>query len=92
MQVTKVAETLKPLLPIKFQRVVIRITIPPQHSGKTYPVLKRTIGKFDEQWLNDGSLQVTIEIPAGIQQEVYDRLNNLTHGQVEVKIVKRVGD
>jgi len=65
LQVNKIVESIKPLLPIKFQRVVVRITVPPQLGGKTYSVLKRTINKFEENWLNDGSLQVTLEIPAG---------------------------
>jgi len=42
-----------------------------------------------EEWKSDGSYLCLIEIPAGIQQDVYDRLNSLTHGQVEVKIVKK---
>ncbi len=90
IQVSKVAETLKPLLPIKFQRVVIKITIPPQYGAKTYPFLKRTIGKFDEQWLNDGSLQVTLEIPAGIQDEVFKKIGDATKGNFKSEIIKKV--
>jgi len=90
MQVNRVVESIKPLLPIKFQRVIVRITIPPQYSGKTYPVLKRTIGKFDEQWLNDGSLQVTLDIPAGIQDDVFKRIGDVTKGNFKSEIIKKV--
>jgi ribosome maturation protein SDO1 len=90
IQVKDVTENIKPLLPIKFQRVVIRITIPPQLSGKTYPVLKRTIGKFDEQWLDNGSLQVTLEIPAGVQGDILKRIGDVTKGNFKSEIIKKV--
>jgi ribosome maturation protein SDO1 len=44
------------------------------------PVLK-------EEWKADAWIAV-IEIPAGMQGDIYSRLNELTSGQVEVKIVK----
>jgi len=90
LQVNKMVEALKPLLPIKFQKVVLRITIPPQFSGKAYSVLKRTVGKFDEKWLNDGSLQLTIEIPVGVQDELFKSVGDLTKGNFRSEFVKRV--
>ena len=90
IQVNKVTENIKPLLPIKFQRVVIRITIPSQFSVKTYPMLKRTMGKFDEQWLDNGSLQVTLNIPAGIQGDVLKRIGDMTKGNFKSEIIKKV--
>jgi ribosome maturation protein Sdo1 len=39
--------------------------------------------------LNDGSLQVEIELLAGMQQDLFDKMANLTHGSFESKIVKR---
>lgn len=90
MQVNGVVESIKSLLPIKFQRVVIRITIPSQFSGKTYPILKRMIGKFNEQWLNDGSLQVTLDIPAGIQDNVFKKIGDVTKGNFKSETIKKV--
>lgn len=90
LQVNKIVESIKPLLPIKFQRVVIRITIPPQFSGKTYSVLKRTIGKFEERWLNDGSLQVTLDIPVGLQDDIFKKIGDVTRGNFKSEIIKRV--
>lgn len=90
LQVNKIVESIKPLLPIKFQRIVIRITIPPQFSGKTYSVLKRTIGKFEERWLNDGSLQVTLDIPVGLQDDIFKKIGDVTRGNFKSEIIKRV--
>ncbi|KYK35673.1 MAG: hypothetical protein AYK18_02810 [Theionarchaea archaeon DG-70] len=90
LQVNKVVEGIKTLLPIKFQKVILRITIPPQFSGKAYSVLKRTVGKFDEQWLNDGSLQLTVEIPVGVYDELFKTVGDITKGNFRSEIVKRV--
>ncbi len=90
LQVNKIVESIKPLLPIKFQRIVVQIIIPPQFSGKTYSVLKRTVGKFEEKWLNDGSLQVTLDIPAGIQEEIFEKIGDITKGNFKSSVIKRV--
>jgi len=90
LQVNKIVESIKPLLPIKFQRVIVRITIPPQFGGKTYSVLKRTMGKFEEKWLNDGSLQVTLDIPVGVQEDMFKNIGDITKGNFRSEIVKRV--
>jgi len=90
LQVNKIVESIKPLLPIKFQRIIVQIIIPPQFSGKTYSVLKRAVGRFDEKWLNDGSLQVTLDIPAGVQEDVFKKIGDITKGNFKSNIIKRV--
>jgi len=90
LQVNKIVESIKTLLPIKFQRIIVQIIISPQHSGKTYSVLKRIVGKFNEKWLNDGSLQVTLDIPAGAQEDVFKKIGDITKGNFKSSIIKRV--
>jgi len=90
MQVNKIVESIKPLLPIKFQKLIVRIEIPPQIIGKVYSELKRMTGKFAENWLNDGSLQATIEMPAGAQDEFFKKIGDLTKGNFKSEIIKRV--
>lgn len=90
MQVNKIVESIKPLIPIKFQKVVVEVTIPPQFSGKAYSVLKRTVGKFEERWLNDGSLQLTLDVPVGAQEEMFKKIGDLTKGNFKSNIIKKV--
>jgi len=90
MQVNKVVESIKPLIPIKFQKVIIEVTVPPQFSGKAYSVLKRTIGRFEERWLNDGSIQMTLEIPVGAQEEMFKKIGDITKGNFKSNIIKKV--
>lgn len=89
MQIEKVVKAIKSLIPISFQKALIQIKIPPQFSGKIYPILK-SIGDVErEQWLNDGSLQVDIKILAGLQDELTNKIAGLTHGQYDLKVLKR---
>jgi len=84
-QVESVLEQIQSIIPIRFEKVTLAIRIPPQFAGKGAGVV-RNFGKLiKEEWKNDGSYACMIEIPAGMQQDVFDRLNSLTHGQVEVK-------
>ena len=43
-----------------------------------------------EEWGSDGSLIAVVEIPAGLQGDFFDKLNKLTSGNNETKIVERI--
>ena len=85
-QVEPILVKLRPIIPIRFEKKKLAIKIPAQYAIKSYSYVK-SLGITSEQWLNDGSLVVGIEIPGGMQTEVIDRLNSLTKGEVEVKLL-----
>ena len=84
-QIESVLESIQSIIPIKFERIMLAIKIPAQFAGKVSSII-RNFGKLvKEEWKADGSYVCMIEIPGGMQQDVYDKLNNITHGQLEVK-------
>jgi len=89
MQIDKVVKAIKIIVPIKFEKVVLQIKISPQFSGRVHPIVKGVGNIQQEQWLNDGSLQITIEILAGVQEELFQKISSLTHGSFESKIIKK---
>jgi len=89
-QIDEIFNKIQAIIPIKFERIQIAVKIPSSFAGKASNIVRSFGTLLKDEWAKDGSYICLIEIPAGIQQEVYDRLNNLTHGQVEVKIVKKV--
>lgn len=89
-QIDKVLKEIKIIIPIKFQKTVLQIKIPAEYAGKGYSTLKRCGTILSEQWLNDGSLRVDLEILAGMQDEVFQNISGLTRGDFESKIVKKV--
>ena len=71
------------IMPIKLATKRIGIKLAAIHTGKLYGYLKDFI--LQEEWLADGSLSCTVEIPVKLQSEFYDRLNSVTHGAAITK-------
>ena len=86
-QIEDVIKAMRPLIPMKFERVKIAAKISPSFAQRIYGMLKG-YGIQKEEWAKDGSLIVVVEMPAGAQGEFYERLNRATAGQAETKIVK----
>ena len=89
LQVDNVVKRIRSILPIKFEKVVIELKIPAQFAGRSYNILKSSGDVLEEKWLDDGSLQVQISILAGIQDEFFKKISDLTHGNFQSKIVRR---
>ncbi len=86
-QIQDIISQLKTVLPIKFEVRTLMIKVPAQYAAKSYNSLKLYGKLLKEEWQNDGSLVVNIELPAGLQEDLFSKLNNLTHGSVESKII-----
>jgi ribosome maturation protein SDO1 len=88
-QIEKIVKNIKTIIPIKFQNVVIRFKIPSQFAGKAYTTLKASGTIISEQWLNDGSLQMDLKMMAGVQDELFKKIADMTHGAFETNTIKR---
>lgn len=86
-QVQEILKELRPILPIKFEIKDIELTIPAQYASKAYSTVKMFGKILRESWQSDGSWKGTLEIPGGMEQELYDKLNAITHGQVVAKVL-----
>jgi ribosome maturation protein SDO1 len=87
-QVQEVLAKLRPLIPIRLDVVKVRVKLPAQHYPRVIGELKGLGRLTDEQWLGDGSWSGVIEIPAGVQTELYEKLNARTRGAAETALVK----
>lgn len=86
-QVESVLKALRVIIPIKFERREIAVRIPAQYAGQSYGTLKK-YKLIRDEWQPDGSLAAVVEIPAGLQDEFFQELNKISHGEVESKILK----
>jgi len=77
-QIQEILADVSKIIPIKIETRKIKITVPAVQTGKIYGLI--TQYKEKENWLGDGSLEVIVNIPAGILIEFYDKLNSATHG------------
>ena len=85
-QITRINDSLKQVIPIKIETKKLKVIVPAVHTGKAYGLL--TEYKEKEEWLSNGDLQITLNIPVGIQMEFYDKLNSITHGSAITEEIK----
>ncbi len=88
-QVKQIVETLQSIIPIRFDKLIFSVIIDPQHAGKMYSVVKSFGAILEDNWANDGSWQVKVEIPAGLKLDFFDELNNKTQGSVQIEEMKK---
>ena len=85
-QITKVIEKIRVILPIKIQTKKLKIHIPTVHTGKVYGIISEY--KESENWLSNGDLECIINLPVGLQEDFYDKLNAVTHGSAITQELK----
>ncbi len=85
-QAAKAIKAIARILPVKIARALISVRVPPQYAGRAYSEIKKLGDVRGEKWLNDGSLRVELEIPAGMQAQVIDSINRVTKGTAEVNV------
>ncbi len=86
-QVEATLSKIREILPISMEKLEIAVKIPIKYAGKASAVVRQIAPVLKEEWKSDCWI-VLIEIPAGMQADVYSRLNELTSGQAEIKVVK----
>lgn len=85
-QIDSVVKAIREFVPLKFEVIKIAAKIPLEYSGKIHSALQG-IDILKQEYTSD-SMIIVFEIPAGIQDDVYGKLNGLTKGNVQTKILK----
>jgi ribosome maturation protein SDO1 len=87
-QVQEILAKLRPLIPIRFDVVRVEVRLPAQHYPRVIGELKGLGRLVEETWLPNGSWKGVLEIPAGVQTELYEKLSARTKGAAETALVK----
>ncbi len=85
-QVSDIIKKLQPVLPISIEKKQVFIKIPPQYAPKCISLIRQYGTLKMENWTSDGHYNATLEMAAGMTQELFDKLNSITHGSVESRI------
>ncbi|MFA6089015.1 MAG: ribosome assembly factor SBDS [Candidatus Woesearchaeota archaeon] len=80
-QAQEVIKLLKPILPIKTGNSEFELKIPHKFVGSSKQTIK-TAQTIKEHFDSEGNWFVTISIPGGMTEEFFDKLNNITHGEM----------
>ncbi|MDX1746215.1 MAG: ribosome assembly factor SBDS [Halobacteriales archaeon] len=87
-QVDDALEALRPVIPIRFEEITVAVQIPAEHAGSGQARV-REFGSLDkEEWQPDGSWVGVLEFPAGMQDEFYSLVNEVSRGEAETRIIR----
>ena len=87
-QAKEVVKLLRPILPLKMERVSVAVRIPPEHASRVYGTVKGFGTIKREEWRADGSWFAVVELPAGLYGSFLEKLGEMTRGNLEAKMVK----
>jgi ribosome maturation protein SDO1 len=76
------------LIPIRFEELRVAVKIPADYAPKAFGEISKTATIEKDEWQKDGSWICVAVIPAGIQNDFYDLVNRISHGDAETKIIK----
>jgi len=91
-QVDDALEALRPIIPIRFAEVTIAVQVPADYAGSAQAQIRQYGDLESEEWQSDGSWIGVLTFPAGMQNDFYDMVNDITSGEAETQIVKDEDD
>ena len=87
-QVDEALDDLRPVIPIRFDEVVMAVQVPADYAGSAQAQIRQFGELQSEEWQSDGSWVGVLKFPAGLQNEFYDLVNEHTSGEAETRTVK----
>jgi ribosome maturation protein SDO1 len=87
-QAKDIIKLLRPIIPLKMEKITVEVHVPPEHASKVYGTVKGFGTLKRDQWQADGSWSATVEMSAGSYGPFLDKLGKMTRGNIEAKLVK----
>jgi len=84
-QVKEVIEKLKAIIPISIEELMIKITVSPQYTGKIYGILKKYSQVLSQNYLSNGSSEITVKVAGGLKNKLVSEIKSVTHGNIIIK-------
>ena len=86
-QVEKLIKSIKPLIPISFEKIRVAVKIQAIHVGKCYGQISSLATIQSEEYQKDGSWIGMLEMSAASFVKLEDALGSLTKGTAETKML-----
>ncbi|WP_159900492.1 ribosome assembly factor SBDS [Salinirussus salinus] len=91
-QVDDALDALRPVIPIRFDTVTVAVQLPPDYAGSGQAKVREFGDLEREEWQSDGSWVGVLQFPAGMQNDFYDLVNEVSSGEAETQIIKDEDD
>lgn len=87
-QVQTALKAIKPLIPIRFEKVKVAVRLPGSSAGGAYSAIHHFGEIFNEEWQQDGSWIGIVEMPGGLQDDFAAKMAEISSGEAETKTIK----
>ena len=87
-QVQSALKAIKPLIPIRFEKVKVAVRLPGSAAGGAYNVIHGFGQIINEEWQQDGSWIAIIEMPGGLQNSFASKMAEISGGEAETRTLK----
>ncbi|MCL2115185.1 MAG: ribosome assembly factor SBDS [Methanobrevibacter sp.] len=87
-QVKTTLKAIKVKIPIRFEKVRIAVRLPGNVAGNAYSSISHFGEIINEEWQQDGSWIAIIEMAGGLQNRFNLKMNELSGGKSETKLIK----
>ncbi|MBI0583591.1 MAG: ribosome assembly factor SBDS [Methanomassiliicoccus sp.] len=87
-QIEPILKALRPLLPIRFDKVRIAVKLTGDQYGRCYDFITQSGKVVKDEWQSSGNWIGVVELPAGMRDDFLGKLAERTKGDVETKILK----
>jgi ribosome maturation protein SDO1 len=91
-QVDEALDALRPVIPIRFDTVPVAAHLPADYAGSGQAKIREFGDLEREEWQPDGSWIGVIEFPAGMQNDFYDLVNEVSSGEAEIRVLEDKDD
>ena len=91
-QIDDALEALRPVIPIRFDTVTVAAHLPADYAGSGQAKIREFGDLQSEEWQPDGSWIGVVEFPAGMQNDFYDLVNEVSSGEAETRILQDEDD
>ena len=87
-QVQTALKSIRPLIPIRFEKVKIAVRLPGSAAGNAFTAINPFGDIINEEWQQDGSWIAIVEIPGGLQDRFTSKMAEISSGEAETKAIK----
>ena len=87
-QVQTALKSIRPLIPIRFEKVKIAVRLPGSAAGNAFNAINPFGDIIYEEWQQDGSWIAIVEIPGGLQDRFTSKMAEISSGEAETKAIK----
>jgi ribosome maturation protein SDO1 len=87
-QIEPTMKALRPLIPIRFDKVRIAVKMTGDQYGRCYDYISQAGKITKDEWQANGNWIGVVELPAGMRDDFLGKLAERTKGEVETKILK----